>query len=277
MLVALDEYGARVYADEVSKTDKYGNKNKYYCPDCGSELVLKQGTKNIWHFSHKDSSIVCKYRKGEGAESIAHQYMKKIIKEVIEEHNDCIISELEWQVGNRIADYYFEVRDRFGKVKKIAVECVHKHTNISEFRDKTVEYADNNVYVLWVFNLSKFFLNKDNSFKEEVSVKEILKEAHTMYFGKVYALDISNRVIYGIHLSKVYRNVESVSFVNMDSGEQVDVGGYSYALKSRRVPVPCLINEFKINSFKKSNEYDDFKYLNFPRFVANTYIPKWWD
>lgn len=47
MLVALTEDGNRIYADEAQKKDQYGNRNKFYCPDCGSELTLKQGTKNI--------------------------------------------------------------------------------------------------------------------------------------------------------------------------------------------------------------------------------------
>ena len=282
MLTAINEDGIKVYAHEVYKTDITGRKIKYYCPECGAELILRQGTKNMWHFSHKDDKGICKYRKYDN-ESIHHKLMKITIKEIIETDNDCLVSELEYQIGSKIADYYFEVRSRFGGVKRIAVECVQSHTDIDAFRAKNEYYVKQGVYVIWLFNLTRF-LNKDNTFKNEMRVNEIIKECHTMYYGKVYAIDILNRVIYGIHLDGVVREVEVQELIDWDSWDghsdpselAYAVGGYEYFLKGTKAPNPKLIKRFTITSFKKAWDSNSLKFLPYRRNVANVYIQKWW-
>ena len=81
MLVAMTDDGNRIYADDAIKTDDNGNKINYYCPECGSELILRQGNINVWHFAHKSSDILCNRLKG-GGESIIHQTMKRTVKEI---------------------------------------------------------------------------------------------------------------------------------------------------------------------------------------------------
>lgn len=278
MLTAMKEEGIKVFADEVYKSDG----DKYYCPECGSELILRQGTKNIWHFAHKEENGICIFRKYD-TESVNHKLMKKTIKEIIEKDNECIISDLEHKVGSKIADYYFEVKDRFGQIKKIAIECVETHTDIDVFRAKNEYYVRQGVYVIWLFNLTRF-LNKQNKFKDEVRTKEIIKECHTMYYGKVYALDIPNKAIYGVHLDKVVREVETKELIDWDSWDgQSDpeelvyyVGGYSKTLQGTKKPNPILIKEFCITSFKKAWDKTSLEFLPYRRNVANVYVKKWW-
>ena len=112
MLSAIREDGVKVFADETEKTDAFGNTIKYSCPECGSELILRQGTKNIYHFSHNDDNGICVFRKYDN-ESIHHKLMKKTIKEIVEADNNCLVSDLEHKVGSKVADYYFEVKSRF--------------------------------------------------------------------------------------------------------------------------------------------------------------------
>jgi competence protein CoiA len=269
MLTAIREDGKKVYADEVYREDGA----KYYCPECGSELILRQGTKNIWHFAHKDDNGVCVFRKYDN-ESAHHKMMKKTIKEIVETYNDCLASDLEHKIGSRIADYYFEVRSRFGGIRRVIVECVQSHTDIDVFRAKNEDYVKQGVYVIWLFNLTRF-LNKDNSFKEVVRTNEIIKECHTMYYGKVYAIDIHNKEIYGIHLDKIVRYTESQTLYD-EWGEEYEVGGGSYTLKSDRTPIPVLIKEFVVNSFKKAWDRNSLRFLPYRRNVANVYMEKWW-
>jgi competence protein CoiA len=273
MLTAIREDGIKVYADEVDKTDAHGNKIKYYCPECGSELILRQGTKNIWHFSHKDDNGICVFRKYDN-ESIHHKLMKKTIKKIIENDNDCLTSELEYKIGSRVADYYFEVKSRFGGVRKVAVECVQSHTDIDVFRAKNEDYVKQGVYVLWLFNITRF-TNKDNSFKDIVRTNEILKESHTMYYGKVYALDISYEMVYAILLDKIVRENDFVTLYD-EFGEEYTVGGGSYTLKGDRKPMPVLIREFIVDSFKKAWDSNSLRFLPYRRNVANVYLEKWW-
>ena len=286
MLTAIREDGVKVYAGEVFKTDEEGNKIRYFCPECGSELLLRQGTKNAWHFSHKEDNGICVFRKYEN-ESLHHKLMKTTIKEIVETHNDCLISDLEHKIGSKIADYYFEVRSRLGGVRKVAVECVQSHTDIDVFRAKNEYYVKQGVYVIWLFNLTRF-LNKDNTFKEEVRINEIIKECHTMYYGKVYAIDIPNSVVYGIHLDSVVRETEEQEVIDWSEWDP-DVYQEDYFeehtiivpaqvryLKSTRSPNPLLIKEFVVDSFKRAWDRQSLEFLPYRRNVANVYIQKWW-
>ena len=282
MLTAINSDGIKVYAGEVDKEDGV----KYYCPECGSELILRQGTKNIWHFAHKDDNGICVFRKYDN-ESIHHKLMKKTIKEIVETHNDCLVSDLEHKIGSKIADYYFEVKGRFGGIKKVAVECVQSHTDIDVFRAKNEYYVKQKVYVIWVFNLARF-LDKDNSFKEEVRVNEIIKECHTMYYGKVYAIDIPNQVIYGVHLDSILRETEDKEIIDWSEWDPdiyqenyfeehtMVIPGSSYYLKGTRRPNPMLIKEFVVDSFKKAWDKKSLEFLPYRRNVANVYMTKWW-
>ena len=273
MLVSINEDGEKIYAHEALKTDEKGQKINYYCPECGCELILKQGTKNAWHFAHKDDNGICVFRKYDN-ESPQHVAMKYAVKEIIEEYNDCIASELEYRIGSKIADYYFEVKSRFGGIKKVAVECVQSHTDIDVFRAKNEYYVKQGVFVIWVFNLARF-TNKDNSFKETIRTKEIHKECHTMYYGKVYAIDIHNKAMYGIHLDKIYKDIEVNEYYDEFGDYQERVNG-GYFLKSERILNPILIKEFVVSSFKKAWDTTSLKFLPYRRNVANVYLSKWW-
>lgn len=279
MLMALDENGTRIYAENAIKTDENRNKLNYYCPECGDELILRQGTKNIWHYAHKNTDVLCNRLNG-GGESIIHQTMKAAVKKIIERDNHCLKSELEWKLGNCIADYYFEIKDGFGNRKKVAVECVHKHTDIDVFREKTEYYAKHNIHVLWVFNLSRF-LEGRHTFKREMRVNEIIKECHTMYFGRVYAVDLDNEIMYGIHLNSARTWVEEKTLIDWDNwdghsnpnGLAYTVGGHYKYKKGTKEISPVLLFEFIIDTFSKVKSD---KWLPYIRSPTGTYIEKWW-
>ena len=291
MLVSVLENNEKVYAENAIKTDEDGNKIKYYCPECGSELVLRQGTKNIWHFAHKDDNGICVFRKYDN-ESPQHLAMKYAIKQIVERSNECIVSDLEYKVGSKIADYYFEVKDNWDNLRKVVVECVQSHTDIDVFRHKNEYYAKQGVYVIWLFNLTRF-LNKDNSFKDEVRINEIIKECHTMYYGKVYAVDIHNKVIYGVHLDKVVRYGNDETFIDwseyedwkmwegrgLDPQEYINEHTYTKqdrVLRRTKRPNPVIIKDFVISSFKRAWDSNSLKFLPYRRNVANVYMQKWW-
>lgn len=281
MLTAIREDGMKVYAHEVYREDG----DKYYCPECNSELILRKGTKNIPHFSHKNDNGICVFRKYDN-ESIHHKLMKTTVKEIIEDSNDCIVSDLEHKIGSRIADYYFEIR-RFNKIMRVAVECVQSHTDIDEFRAKNKDYVKEGVYVIWMFNLTRF-LDKDNSFKKEVRINEIIKECHTMYYGKVYAVDLRTSEVYGIHLDTVVREIEEQEIIDWNEYEPDDHHGdyfeehtiiipaRKYYLKRTRRPNPMWIKDFIVSSFKKVRDKNSLKFLPYRRNVANVYMKKWW-
>lgn len=262
MLTAMDESDCKVYADDVYKTDENGNKLKYYCPECGDELILRQGRINIPHFSHKHDTM-CLFRKN-GGESYVHNHMKHAVKTLVERDNRVKVSDLEHKIGNRIADYYFEV-NRYG-LKKVAVECVHKHTDADEFDLKNEFYRDNGIYVIWVFDTGRFSENR--TFKSEVRTREIMREAHNFHFQRIYCIDILGTGMYAIHFDKVkrWRNGGYDQY-----GEYHD--GYYKTLRNTNGINAVHIPKFRVNAFadKQSDSY-----IHYDRKVAGTFMDKWW-
>ena len=51
MLTAINTEGIKVSADKADK------KEKYFCPTCGAEMILKQGSKISWHFAHPKERV----------------------------------------------------------------------------------------------------------------------------------------------------------------------------------------------------------------------------
>ncbi|SDA57261.1 competence protein CoiA family protein [Methanobrevibacter millerae] len=266
MLVALNDKNEYVSAFDVEKYDSKGNLLKYYCPECGEELILRKGNVYQHHFSHKNKDTICRLREN-GGESDIHNFLKYKIKKIIEKDNDLIKSEIEYPIGSLIADYYCELKDKYNNKKKVAVEIVHKHTNIKDFVDKNEYYYSTGVYSIWVFNIDKFtsktktvtsnismdeIIHDSSDFLETVRVTEIIRDAHVMHFGKVFALDPFNEKVYCIHVNSLYSNSSK----------------YPHNI------IHLLLEDFKIEFFKKSAS-DDF--LNYNRSVAGPNIEKFWD
>ena len=261
MLVAINENNMRVYANEAKKVDEYGNKIKYYCPHCHSELILKQGSIKISHFSHKSKSDCPFQHEGE---SYTHELMKNAVKKIIERDVDYLISELEYPIGNRIADYYFEI-NKNGKIYKIAIECVHKHTNIDDFRSKNVDYANMGIYVIWVFSYGIF------KGLTEKRINAILKEAHILGFDTIFTIDEENVRFYLVHFNDVKRFVT-----------YTDDGIYYY--KILKATKRCIIGNFSISncSFSSCTLSRDSQYMHknklyYDAKVVYAKMGTWWE
>lgn len=285
MLVALNNKGKRIYANPHLKRSE-----EYYCPECGEKLIFRNGTINIPHFAHTGDSI-CHFRKG-GGESSIHNFMKKTIKEIVERDNTVDFSELEWRIDGKygdyvIADYYFLKKDRYGKARKCAVECVYKHEDLPHFLNKNDFYFENNIYPIWIFDLNKF-LDSDNDFKEEVRVNSIMKEAHKINFGKIWALDYDNQAIYAIHLDTCKTYVEEYEYTDWESlmgefeatGEWQDesayqrtVGGYYKNKPNTKRPIWQYVKKFNVNSFSLKRA-DNF--VSYDRLIASPFMKPFW-
>lgn len=61
---------------------------KYICPECKDELVLRQGDIRIYHFSHKSYKTICNYYN---KESQIHMDAKTLLKNVIESNIELTI------------------------------------------------------------------------------------------------------------------------------------------------------------------------------------------
>lgn len=184
------------------------------------------------------------------------------MKDIIESDNEVTLSELEWRIKGKnddyvIADYYFEKRDRWDNIKCCAVECVHKHQDLKHFLEKNEFYLENKIYPIWVFDLDRFIEN------DEIRINSILKEAHAINFGKVWAVDSEYKIMYAIHFEPVVRWVE----------EFQEFGGYYIKLRATKRLMTVAIPHFNITSFQYKKRD---KFIPYDRLVAGPFLKPFW-
>jgi ribosomal protein L37AE/L43A len=150
MLVSYSTEAQRVYAANAVKGQPY------YCPECGGELVVKQGRVKIWHFAHLRRSPEC---SSEG-ETVEHLQLKEYLYRTL--HNQAWVTrcELEYSIPgiNRRADLYLEVTGT-----PIAIECQVSPLTVEKLGLKLTDYTQYGIHTIYVFHESKFPKpNEDN-------------------------------------------------------------------------------------------------------------------
>lgn len=145
MLVANKSNGERLSLGERwDKSDLIGirSRERFHCPECGEEVVMKLGNKKIWHFSHLAGGG-CQYEYDR--ESEYHLTGKLKLYDWLKKQG--IIAELEHfdlQMKQK-PDIAFEFQNQ-----KYAIEfqCSVIPSEIFEKRTKT--YFDHGVFPIWV-------------------------------------------------------------------------------------------------------------------------------
>lgn len=254
LLIAENNNGKLTQAD-------FGTKNqKYYCPFCGEELILKQGLVKIPHFAHKANSN-CKFDYWE-PESQRHLEMKKMVMEKVTKHNKCIIAEYEHQIDNLIADVYFEIVHRSDSFK-VAVECQCSPKSLWDFIDKTRVYTDMGVHTLWLFDFPEKWRKTTTRLHDEIRTTKPLQEMHKWYYGRIYSLWEDK--LLGVHFDSVYRDRE---VWDPDEGTII----YEYRLKDVRTPNLNQIRSWKLLPFENSG----MKFKNDYYLLTRFFDKKWW-
>ena len=139
MQFALDKNGNRVNINKALRSESY------YCPCCGSKMVLRMGDIRVHHFAHSTDSI-CKDTW----------------------HYDMTEWHYEWQ--NRFPAKYQEVvkikdgvkhrADILIEEKKVVIEFQHSPLSPDEFEDRNTFYNDLGYKVIWVFDVEEQYQNE---------------------------------------------------------------------------------------------------------------------
>ena len=164
---AINSNGKIIYAEKVPKVTE----EKFICPCCKSEVLLKQGDVNVWHFAHKDLSICDKrYHENKG------EWHRKMQSQYPEEYREVVI-------GNRIADVYLPLTN-------VIIEYQHSPITSKEIRVRTNDYLTSfdrikMPKIIWVFDETK----NDNI---EITFYDIKKQFVKLKwkFAKKYLIDI---------------------------------------------------------------------------------------
>ncbi|MGL4373247.1 MAG: competence protein CoiA [Turicibacter sp.] len=118
-------------------------KNKYSCPYCKTDLILKVGDKRVSHFAHK---VKCCYEGGEN-ESFEHYQAKQLLCEWLEKLGaDHIEQEEVMQKINRIADISFNY-----KKEKYVFEIQKSQISDDLYLQRSHDYKSLGIKIIWIF------------------------------------------------------------------------------------------------------------------------------
>lgn len=273
MITAINKKNEKTIAKNANRN------NEYFCPVCGESLILKKGEKNVPHFAHRPNSS-CDFRINE---SQNHMMMKEIIRDYVLKSNNVVKEEFEYILNfpngsHLIADYYAEIMHN-GRIYKVAFEVVEAHDTYMDFKAKNVTYFDNDIYVIWIFNHEHINPYSDEQgYGLEFRTKEIHRVAHALGFGKVYSINIPNRILYCTHFDRVVRvsnPCDDCDYAETYYCENECDFGYDHITypKTLRLPESKQIPGFRINNFNR--QYAN-KFVNFNVCKANMFIEKWW-
>lgn len=172
MLTSVNAINKKVVAQDADKSEK-----PFYCPECNSETILRQGLVKTHHFAHKPP-ISCQYGQGE---SDGHRNCKESIYDHLRQNQDLVKNcELEKNLGRVRPDIYFEKNGQ-----RIAIEVQISNLTMEKIIYRTEQYRRLGVSVLWLPILTgtmwHVYLNSD-----DYSPKQWEKWLHATYFGRVY-------------------------------------------------------------------------------------------
>lgn len=130
MFVALDKNGNRVYAEFATRDQKY------YCPTCGGEVILRSGEINIDHFAHTSQCQDNWNYDMSPWHRRMQSYFPEECREVVVNRNGIV----------HRADVLLEK-------EKIVIEFQHSTISMQEYRERTKFFIDAGYRIAWVFDL----------------------------------------------------------------------------------------------------------------------------
>jgi uncharacterized protein YkuJ len=116
---------------------KIANKlNKYECPECNRELILRQGNIRVHHFSHLKTTDACNYYT-KPTESIIHKNAKLLLKHLLD-HNIKISIVRTCSCCDKIELYEIPERDVNSNI------CIEYRFDYNGLKIADVAFVENN-------------------------------------------------------------------------------------------------------------------------------------
>jgi len=196
--------------------------NQYLCPECKQKVVFVNCILKIKHFRH-----YVKSKCDPEPETEQHIKMKEFFIRTLQLKEN----EIEVPLGYAKPDIM---------KNGIAIEVQYSKLSLQDFLNRTKQYTEHGIPVIWVFH--KRFLATDN-------VNAVIKKAHELYYGRVYIFNYGQICPY--HLEGKGRMVGEA-----DSG----YGYYFKYYKKKKIYVlGRLVDNFNMKISR--NKYKDNNYL----------------
>ena len=256
MLVALLN-DQRIDAFEATKGPQY------YCPNCKSEVILKQGRIVIHHFAHKPPTD-CSWAKGETRE---HLLAKTLLRDAFRARG--YQADFEVEVLSGAGDRRADVLVTNGRGVRVAMEVQHTPILYDAMERRTNGYAAAQVPVIWMGILSSKMKDAAVPFNGGLEIEQYVirpweKWAHAYYFKELWYIDPQERTLWKGQFSDYLIDVESSSWYS-EYGEEQSAGDYSRISKKWKTLTltgPFSVDEVNIG-FKSRKAWQS-KTVNLP-------------
>ncbi|WP_428417290.1 competence protein CoiA [Phocicoccus schoeneichii] len=146
MLIAYDQYNQLKNAS----LEKKNSENCYFCPSCKEKVFLKQGTKNMPHFSHYKNSECQSFSEGETEEHIRGKYF---LYHFLKPHVESIEMEPYIKTLKQRPDLLITKNKQ-----KIAIEFQCSSISVKDVLKRSKGYKKADIIVLWIIG-SPLILN----------------------------------------------------------------------------------------------------------------------
>jgi competence protein CoiA len=203
----------------IAKWESKAN-GPFTCPECGDEVVLRQGSVRVNHFTHK-SPLAC---GAAGGETNDHRRCKLEIYEALLGQAGVTDVCLERSLGT--------VRpDVSARIKGVPVAIEVQISNLSQetIIRRTKEYESKGIYVLWLPQWSPYL---DGT---RYSPRLWERWVHAAYFGRVYYW-MRGIEVACYHFDPHYRSIRETTWYSKN-GERMTSRGYNRKSKRYRAPV----------------------------------------
>lgn len=202
MLFALDNEGNKIYIDSTKMSEEY------FCPCCGSKMIIKMGDIRVHHFAHPIDQI-CKDTWHYDMTEWHYDWQNKFPK-----NNQEVVKEFNGEKHR--ADVLIEEA-------KVVFEFQHSPLSPKEFEERNNFYTRLGYKVIWVFDVEKQYENEciDNYRSDLWSWKRPKKTFD--YF------DCKNKNIQVYLQLNNYEYLVKVTWCTVDNGmSRFVTDGYSY-------------------------------------------------
>lgn len=235
----------------------------YSCPNCKTEVVLKQGRIVIHHFAHKPPTD-CSWATGETRE---HLLAKTVIRDAFRARN--YQAEYEVEVLSGAGDRRADVLLTNSNGTRVAIEIQHTPILYDAIERRTNGYAAAKVPVIWLGILSPKM--KESAITsngalviEQYVIRPWEKWAHAYYFKELWYIDPTDQTLWQGKFYDYDIKVAHSSWYN-EYGEEQSVGGYSRVSKKWKTltltgPMPLS----KVGIGIKSRKAWQSKTMNLP-------------
>lgn len=139
MLFALDKEGNKVHINSADRREDY------FCPCCGSKMILKNGSVRIAHFAHRSESF-CKDSWHYDMTEWHYDWQRKFPKE-------CQEVVKEYGGEKHMADVLIEKN-------KAVFEFQHSQLSPDEFEERNDFYNKLGYKVIWIFDVVEQYWNE---------------------------------------------------------------------------------------------------------------------